>query len=420
MSKHQKLKAIEIRLYPNQSHRELLDQYFGVSRFVYNACLQHKQDIYSYNQSIKDDSKYEDLKLKSSISELNKYVINLKKYVCPWLSSVNSKVQQQAIINLDKAYNSFFKKQNDFPKFKSKSNNQSCRFPIDAIAKSSFENDKLSLVKGLMNISFKCSKRDEEILRLFRSNIKSITLTKNCVGEYKASVLIEIPIEEIVRCGNGQVGIDLGVKTFATLSNGLKIEQQNWIRDNQKRLSKLQCRMSKKKKGSKNRNKARIQLSKLHNKITNQKKHFLHDTVNRLIDENQVICLETLKVKNMMSNHKLARAIQEKNFSMFINLLEQKATSRGCQIVKIDQWFASSKTCSCCKHKNDNLQLKDREWTCDNCHTMHDRDINAAINILNEGLKLLNMIGTNKPDSETHLVSLKDCGDETLVLSVKQ
>ena len=419
------LKALKIRLYPNQSQRELFDQYFGVTRFVYNVSLQHKQDIYNYNLSIKESINFYDNKLKSSITELNKHIVNLKSSICPWLSSVNSKVQQQSIIDLDKAYNNFFKKKSKYPKFKSKYNNhQSCRFPIDAIAKNCFENDKLSLVKGLTNVSFKCSDYYKDTLRVFRNNVKSITVVKTCTGKYFASVLIDINVKN-KKCGNGVVGIDLGVKTFATLSNNERIEQENWIRNNQKRLSKLQRRMSKKKKGSKNRNKARVKLAKTFEKLNNRKDYFLHQIVNRLIDENQVICLETLKVINMLSNHRLARTIQEKNLGKFVLLLEQKAIVRDCKVVKIDQWFASSKTCSCCGHVNDKLTLKDREWTCVNCNVTHDRDHNAAVNILKEGLKILKKIelkiGKNNPDSGLSLKKvLKDCGDEALVLSVKQ
>jgi putative transposase len=367
------------------------------------------------------------------MSDLNKHITSLKHGESSWLKEVNSKVQQQSIINLLNAYNNYFKNKSHFkePVFKSKYGKQACRFPIDAIMDSCFLNNKLDLVKSLRNIKYKTSDKYHELLKDFRQNIKSITVSKSKSGKYHASVLIEISNEIIKPCGNGEVGIDLGVKTFIITSDGEEINQPKWIRDNQKKLSRLQRSHSKKKKGSKNKEKARLKLARFHEKLTNQKEFFMHDIVNKLIDDNQIICLETLNVVGMMKNHKLARAIQEKNIGQFNGLMIDKASKRGAEVIKVDRWFASSKLCSVCGHKHETLMLKDRVWTCEKCKSVHDRDFNASLNILNEGLIIKELktvskdaflkekVGMSKPEPECESI-LKDCGDAGLLVSVMQ
>ena len=395
------IKSLKIRIYPNSQQVKTLANYFGTYRFVYNRCLEYRQSN------------------KASMSDLNKHITSLKYGESSWLKEVNSKVQQQSIINLLTAYNNYFKNKKHFkePVFKSKYGKQACRFPVDAIYNSSFISGKLDLVTSLKGIKYKTSDRYHELLKDFRQNIKSITVSKTKSGKYFASILIHV--EEYVKpCGIGKVGIDLGIKTFIVTSDGEEINQPKWIRDNQKKLSRLQRSHSKKKKGSKNKEKTRLKLAKFHEKLTNQKEHFMHNVVNRLIYDNQVICLETLNIVGMMKNHKLARSIQEKNIGRFNALVMEKAEKRGVKIIKVDRWFASSKLCSVCGHKHDKLELKDRVWTCDKCESVHDRDFNASVNILNEGLKNLK-VGMSKPEPECESI-LKDCGDAGLLVSVKQ
>jgi putative transposase len=241
-----------------------------------------------------------------------------------------------------------------------------------------------------------------------------------------------INVEEYVKpCGIGEVGIDLGIKTFIVTSDGEENEQPKWMHDNQKKLSRLHRNLRKKKKGSKNKEKARLKLARFHEKLFNQKEFFMHNIVNKLIDDNQIICLETLNIVGMMKNHKLARAIQEKNIGRFNGLMIEKAEKRGAEIIKVDRWFASSKLCSVCGYKHDKLELKDRVWTCEKCESLHDRDFNASVNILNEGLRIKELktvskdaflkekVGMSKPEPEQEIV-LKDCGDAGLLVSMKQ
>lgn len=393
------LKAIKIRIYPSQEEIGYINRQLGCCRFVYNNCLAYKKD------------NYEKEKKSISSSETIKHIVTLKNdYV--FLKDVHSKVLQQSVRDMNQAYDNFFKLHKGYPKFKSKHNNkQSCRFPKDAII--GINGNRISLIKTLKDILFKCSRKDEKYLNKNQDKISSITLTKLPSNQFYLSVLIDKP-NEIRPANNNAVGIDLGIKDFVITSDGEVFNNPHFNKSQSNKIKRLQRQLSRKQKGSNNRNKARIRLAKAYKKINDKKQYYLHQVSNTLINENQVICMEDLNVKGMLRNHKLAESIQEMNFGEFKRILEYKSNWYNRKIVYVDRFYPSSKTCHNCGYINKDLKLSDRQWICPQCGEIIERDYNAALNILDEGLRI---IGSSSP--EFTLVDYSTVDDKTSKMSLK-
>ena len=376
------LKAVKIKLYPNKTQEVYISKLLGCYRFVYNKCLDKKKTAYVNDKS------------NLGLNDLGNYFHQdlTKSEDYKFLTEHNTKVLKQSILNMLDSYKRFFINGSGFPKFKSKHDNkQSCRFPLEAISKkNNYQLNRITLTSELKNLKFRCSDRDKNYLTKYRDGIKSATLIRTKSGNYFLCILVEGQIEnQLPKASNDITGIDLGIKDFIICSNGKTYDNIKIKRNNQKKLVKLNRQLSKKTNGSNNKNKARVKLAKYHEKLNNIKENYLHQVSNQLLNENQIIAMENLSVKNMMSNHKLARSIQELSLNHFKSMLIYKADWYGRHIVEVDRWFPSSKLCSSCGHKNNELILSDRQWTCPICKTHHNRDLNAAKNIEKEGLRIL-------------------------------
>ena len=374
-----------MRLYLNPVQKEFISKQLGCCRFIYNKLLDYKKTQYEQNkQSV-------------SLSQLGKYLTDLKKqkeYL--FLNEVYARCLNQTMMDLIKAYDNFFKQHNGYPKFKSKKDTkQSCRFPINVFNRPNYicnkiKGNRITLIKQLKNILFKCSRKDEIYLNKNQKYIHSVTLTKTSTNKYYLSILIDYNINQKDKLDT-VIGLDLGIKDFIVDSNGNRYENKHFYKNQENKLKKLNKQLSKKQKGSNNRNKVRIKLSRVHEKIKNQRQYYLHQIISKIVSENQIICIEDLNVNGMMSNHKLAKSIQELSLYEFRRQLEYKCRWHGRQLIIIDRFYPSSKTCHNCGYIYKDLKLCDREWICPHCKSLIDRDYNAAQNILTEGLKQLNI-----------------------------
>lgn len=367
-------KAYKFRLYPTGEQINLLAQHFGCSRFVYNNFLRQRIDFYAESKGKeKQGLNYHDTAI--MLTQLKKQ----PEFV--WLNDVNAQSLQQSLRRLDVAYNNFFNKRAKFPKFKSKHKRQSFLVP---------QGFKVDFEKGLLYIpKFKPIKII--LHRQPEGIMKSINISKTPSGKYFASILCEI--EKIVKPkeNGNQIGIDLGLKSFLVNSDSERFESPKFLRKSEGRLKRLQQLLSRKKKGSNRRNKARIKVACMHEKIANQRKDFLHKLSRRLVSDNQAIFAEDLNVKGLVTNHCLAKSISDSGWSEFIRQIKYKSEWEGVYFGQIDRFFPSSKRHNACGWINASLSLKDKEWVCQCCGQVVDRDFNAAQNILQFGK--LSMVG---------------------------
>ena len=406
--------VIQVRLYPNKDQQYYLTNCFGCCRFLYNYFLHETSEQYKIDGTF------------LWYKDFQNVIPNLKKQEeTKWLKNVDSTCLQSAVRNLDNALSNFVKSKQGkrkgfkvgFPKYKRRNNKQSTKFASNYDScKIDYEKQQIKIPKLKSWISFANEISDG---RIPDGKLQSITITKNPAGHYFASLLYKVekkPINYIPNIKNC-IGLDFGLKNFITKSDEEKIDSPKAFNKSQKRLAKLARQHSRKKTNSKNREKSRIKLAKQHEKIANQRKDFNHKLSRQFVNQYDFIFIEDLNIKGMTRGRKrkksnaktrkrgLGKAINDLAWSQFVSFLMYKALNEGKFVIKINRYFPSSQLCSHCGYKNENLTLKDREWICPQCGKVHDRDINAAINILNEGRRLLfSTVGTT---------GINACGDKT-------
>jgi putative transposase len=362
--------SVKARIYPTDAQIEKLSQFFGCARWWWNRAL--NETTTTYAETGKGLSR----------EGLNALLPALKKEF-PWLGECHSQVLQSVTLNLSKAFINFFEKRAKFPNFKSKHGKQSIQYPQGT----KFVDNLIYLPKlGWVKIN---------LHRPLDGEVKTVTISKNPSGQYFVAILTEKEGEYPAASSKGNaIGIDLGITDFAITSTGSKYPNPRHIKKHERNLKRKQRKLSRKVKGSNSRNKARNLVAKVHQRIDNSRQDFLHKLSHKLVNENQVIVVEDLAVKNMVRNHCLAKAISDCGWSSFVGMLDYKCERSGKILVKVYRFFPSSKTCSNCYHRVSFLPLDVRQWTCSNCGNNHDRDVNAAQNLKAEGLRVL-ALGTS-------------------------
>ena len=359
-------RAYKFRFYPTDEQKQILAQTFGCARFVYNRMLKVRTDAWYENQQ------------RIGYHETSSLLTELKKQpdFC-WLNEVSSVPMQQALRHLQTAFANFFAKRNGYPKFKSKHGLNSAEYTTSAFR---WNGKDLTLAKMKEPLAVRWSRTIPKAAK-----VTTVTVSNDHAGRYFVSMLCDDAVSSLP-LHEGKVGLDLGLNSFAVLSTGEKVSAPNTFRKNEKKLAKLQRRLAKKLKGSKNRTKARLKVARLAAKVSDTRKDFLHKLSTRLIRENQTIAVETLAVKNMMRNRHLSKSIADAGWGEFVRQLTYKAHWYGRTLVGIDKWYPSSKRCSDCGFVLTKIPLSVRKWACPECGANHDRDVNAARNILAAGL----------------------------------
>ena len=386
-------RGIDIRLYPNKGQAVFINKMIGGVRVMYNAVLYRKQKYYSEHK--------ESLKIKPTdlYDEFH------------WMRELDSQGLCNAFQDLNKAYTNWFnsmskktKQCSKEPKYKAKSHsgsyrNAMCLKEVYEL----FRNDKICLPK-LKLVSFKANIDLNRIKKIY-----NVTIKKTNTNKYFCSICCDYEVTKYEQTGNC-IGLDLGIKDLIITSDGTKYENKKFIKNSEKKIKHLQRNYSRKEKGSKNQEKARLKLAIAHEKLGNKRKDYLQKLTTSMVKDNSIICIEDLNVKGMMKNHKLAKSIADCSFSMIRSMLDYKCRWYDRKLIVIDRWSPTSKTCSCCGHVMKDWNLGIREWTCPNCHTNHDRDINAAQNILSKGMKILDTVGTT---------GIHACGEDSSVVEIQ-
>ena len=370
-------KTYKFRIYPNKDQAVLMARHFGSTRFVWNHFLSLRKE--SYLESKESLTYYDNAKTLTLLKKNNEF---------EWLNEINSQSLQASLKDLDAAYGRFFKKQAMFPKFKSKN---LCVDSFRCPQSSDIRDGKLSLIKFREGIKI-------NIHREITGRILFVTVSRTPTDKFFASITCETE-HNPMPSNNNEIGIDLGIKDLAICSNGEIFKNPRVTKKYAKKLAYRQRQLSKKTKGSGKRFKQRKKVAAVHEKIKNVRMDNLHKITQLIISENQTIIIEDLNVKGMIKNHKLAKAIADVSWHELTRQLEYKAQWNERDLVKIDRWFPSSKTCNVCNFINQNLTLNERIWTCPNCKETLDRDLNASKNILKQGLKIMSVSG-DEPDSK--------------------
>ena len=382
-------KAFRYRIYPTKEQERFLSRHFGGSRFIYNYFLDLRKTEYQEH--------------KRCVSGFDcKRQLPVLKMQFPWLKDVNSQSLQDSVLNLEKAYRRFFKGLAGYLQFKKKRNHQSFTVPQHF----SIQGDRFFIPKLKKGIKTKFH-------RPIEGTVNSLTISRTLSGRYFVSFTCDAEIFDMSKSID-TIGIDLGLKTLVRGDNDLEMEPPSYYRNAEKRLKILQGRLSRKKKGSRNKGKARLRVAKHHEKVVNQRKDFLHKISHRIVNENQVIYLEDLNVKGMIRNRHLAKSIQDAAWSELVRQIEHKAKWSGRRVIRIDMFTPSSKTCHVCGAVNKDLKVKDRTWTCPQCGAVHDRDHNAAKVIKQVGQGIL--LSDVKPvERKTSVLSFKRKGKPAFV-----